>query len=272
MVDGLEDVLIQPLRLLTLEWVPHEDKCVSQALDTDTDGSMAKVGVLGLRNRIVVAVDDPVEVLGNHLGHIAQSGMIKFGLTAVVGYHEAGQCDRCQVTHSNFIRSSVFDDLRAQIAGSDSSQVLLVALPVAGILVDHVWRSGLDLCFKDGEPQLPCVDDLPRAPLVLILLVQGLKFLAPAVGEPRRLVGAEERPLAVGFDPLHEKVRCPQRVEEIPGSRLLFSMVFSEVDKVEDVCMPRLQVDCECTLSLAAALVNIPRGVVEDAQHRHNAI
>lgn len=49
----------------------------------------------------------------------------------------------CYIPH--LILITVFDDLCAQVAAGNCSQVLLVALAVTRIFVQHVWRSSLDL-------------------------------------------------------------------------------------------------------------------------------
>ena len=56
---------------------------------------------------------------------------------------------------------------------------------------------------------------------------------------------AHERPLSVGLDPLHEKVGDPEGVEEVSRSVLLLSVVLPQVQEVEDVRVPRLEVDGE---------------------------
>ena len=43
--------------------------------------------------------------------------------------------------------------------------------------------------------------------------------------ETRGLVGAEERPLAVSLDALHEQIVGPQAVEEVARARLLLAVV-----------------------------------------------
>lgn len=62
----------------------------------------------------------------------------------------------------------VFYNLCAQVAGFDGSQVLLVALPVAGVLVEHVRCAGFCLRFDDGVPQLLSFDHALHPALLLI--------------------------------------------------------------------------------------------------------
>jgi hypothetical protein len=65
--------------------------------------------------------------------------------------------------------------------------------------ITHPPTAGTHLRLQDGKPQLLGLDDLAGAPLSLVLAVQRHKLLAPAVGQARRLVGAEQAPLAVGL-------------------------------------------------------------------------
>ena len=78
--------------------------------------------------------------------------------------------------------------------------------------------------------------------------------------------------VAVGLHALHEKVRHPHRVEEVARARLLFAVVLLQVQELEDVRVPWLEVDCEGALALAAALVDVTRGVVVHAQHRDQPV
>lgn len=57
-------------------------------------------------------------------------------------------------TAAHLVFACVLYDLCAQIAGFDGAQILLVALPVAGVLVEHVWCTGFCLRLNDGVPHL----------------------------------------------------------------------------------------------------------------------
>ena len=161
---------------------------------------------------------------------------------------------------------------RAQVGALDRAQVLLVGLGVARVLVEHVRVARLDLRLEDRKPQLLRLDRLLGAPLLLVALVQLVKLLAPDLGEPGALRGAHQRPVPALLDAAHEQVVGPQAVEQVARARLLLAVVLSQVEEVEDVGVPRLEVDGERALALAAALVDVARRVVEDAQHRHDAV
>ena len=66
------------------------------------------------------------------------------------------------------VRCCVFDDLRAQVAAGDRSEVLLVALSVACILVHHVGRTGFRLRRDDLVPELLSLNCLPSTTFLLI--------------------------------------------------------------------------------------------------------
>ena len=73
--------------------------------------------------------------------------------------------------------------------------------------------------------------------------VKLFELLSPAVGEPGALVRAHETPHAVLLNSLHEEVRNPHRVEEIAGALFLLAVVLAQVEEVEYVAVPRLDVD-----------------------------
>jgi hypothetical protein len=93
--------------------------------------------------------------------------------------------------------------------------------------------------------------------------VQLIKVLAPNVGQARGAAGAEQSPLLVRLNPMHEQIVDPKPIEKVAGARLLLAMVLSKVEPIENVRVPRLKVDGKCTLAFAAALVYVASCVVE---------
>ena len=75
--------------------------------------------------------------------------------------------------------------------------------------------------------------------------VKLLELLSPTIGQPGTFVWAHKTPHAVLLDALHEEVRDPESVEEIAGALLLLSVVLAQVEEVEDVAVPRLDVNGE---------------------------
>jgi hypothetical protein len=89
------------------------------------------------------------------------------------GINKGWKCHGGQVAHCNLIRSSVFDNLSAKIRASNSAEILLVALAVASIFIEHERVASLSLSFKDGVPKLLSFDGLSSTSLFLVPDVLG---------------------------------------------------------------------------------------------------
>ena len=57
-----------------------------------------------------------------------------------------------EVANGNFVRRGVLDDLGTKVGRADGAQVLLVALSVGRILIEHIRGAGFDLGFQDLLP------------------------------------------------------------------------------------------------------------------------
>ena len=156
----------------------------------------------------------------------------------------------------------------AQVAGPDRPDVLLVALAVHGVLVQHVRSACLNLGLQDRQPQSLRLHLAAELALGLVLRVQSVKGVAVHVLQARRLVGAHERPLALLGDALHEQVRDPQRREQVAAALVLVAVVLAHLQERLHVRVPRLQVDREAAEALAA-LRDVARRVVVHAHERH---
>ena len=200
---------------------------------------MPEVGLSGLRHRIVVPVDDFVQVAGCHLGYLVKLLKVIRPLTAGKGW----QGDGGQVAHCHLILRSVLNDFCTKVGAVDCAEVLLVGLAVRVILVQHVRRAGLHLRLKDAEPKLLCLDHLAALALPLEACVQFLELLAPYIHQPLTtflvvgLVWAEESPIQVVLYPSHEEIWNPEPVEEIPGALLLLAVILPQLQEVEDICV-----------------------------------
>mmetsp|Transcript_39892 Transcript_39892/g.95426 ORF Transcript_39892/g.95426 Transcript_39892/m.95426 type:complete len:263 (+) Transcript_39892:3-791(+) len=146
------------------------------------------------------------------------------------------------------------------------------------VLVKHVGSACFHLGLQDAEPELLSLDCFQSFASRLHLDVHLLKLFTPHVNEPlaglrvKGLVGAEQRPVCVVLDPLHEQVRHPETVEQVASTLLLLTMVLPQFEEVEDVTMPRLHVHREGALTLAATLVDVARRLVEVPKQRHKAV
>ena len=72
--------------------------------------------------------------------------------------------------------------------------------------------------------------------------------------------------------PLHEQIGYPKGIEEIAGPHLILAMVLAEIEELEYIGMPGLEIDGKSTFAFAAALVHVAGGIVEYAQHGDDPI
>jgi hypothetical protein len=268
-VDSLEDLLVELSSLGRLERHAQGKESIGKTLDTETNRSVTHVAVASLLDRVVVHIDDLVQVTDNDLTDFVQLLEV---VTSVIVVDKRRKCQRGKVANSDLIRGTVLNDLSAQVGASDGTEVLLVALAVASILVEHEGVSGLGLGLEDGIPELLGLDRLTTLALPLILLVQSLELLTIAVGKTGTLVGAHEGPFTVLFDTLHEKIRDPKGKEQVASANFLLTVVLSEIKELEDIRVPGLEVDGESTRSLVSTLVDIAGSVVEDTQHGNDTV
>ena len=245
----------------------HQDEHVRQALYAQSDGTVAHIGIACLRNGIVVAVDDAVEVLRDLVGDLEQLLVVERSVVDVLRQSEGGE-----VAHRYFVWRRVLDDLRAEVGRTDGAEVLLVGLAVRSVLVQHVRRAGLDLRFEDFEPQVLRLDGLAAFAFGFVFRVELFERCAVVVSQPWAFVWAHQGPITVLFHTLHEQVRNPKGVEQIACALLFLTVVLLEIEKVVDVGVPGLDVNGKRTLALSASLINVTGGVVEHAQHRNNAV
>ena len=134
-------------------------------MDTKANRPVAEVAAASLFNRVVVDFNDLIEIMSHDLGHFVEFGEIVFSTIVV---HEGWEGKRSEIAHSHFVRCGIFDDLGAKIGTANSSQVLLVALPVAGVFVEHVWVASLGLSLENGVPKLLSANCLATPTLLFI--------------------------------------------------------------------------------------------------------
>ena len=121
-------------------------------------------------------------------------------------------------------------------------------------------------------PQPTSLDLFPSSAFLFVLCIQCLKFLTPALEQTRALIWTHERPVCVRLDSLHEQVRDPERIKEVPRTILLRAIVLAQLQELVNVRVPRLQVNGEGSLSLAASLVDIAGRVIVDFEHGHESV
>lgn len=109
-----------------------------------------------------------------------------------------------------------------------------------------------DLSLEDGVPELLGGNDLLGATLALVAVEERAELVAVDLVQARSLGGAEERPVATLLDALHEQVRNPEREEQVASTNLLLAVVLAQVEELEDVGVPRLEVNGERSRALVS--------------------
>ena len=104
---------------------------------------------------------------------------------------------------------------------------MLIRLAVAGIFVNEVGGSGLNLRVHDLTPQPLSLDGFAALALALVLSVKLLEGITPALEEARAFVRAHQSPLTVLLHALHEQVRDPERVEQVTRAVFFCSVVLA---------------------------------------------
>ena len=85
---------------------------------------MSHVGAPGLHERVVVDVNDTVEIAGDNLGDIEELVEVK----RLLGCDKAGESNGRQIAHGNLVRRCVLHNLRAKVATLDGAKILWTAI------------------------------------------------------------------------------------------------------------------------------------------------
>jgi len=80
--------------------------------------------------------------------------------------------------------------------------------------------------------------------------IKCLKLFAPNFKESGTFVWAHQRPVFIILHTSHEQIRDPKTQEEVPSSMLFGAGVLPAVEELENVGVPRLQVNGKCTWPL----------------------
>ena len=81
-----------------------------------------------------------------------------------------------------------------------------------------------------------------------------------------------QRPRCIGLHPSHKKIRNPQGIKQIPGPQILHAGLKFQVQKVENVAVPRFQVDGKRARALITALVDVLGGGVVHFEHGDQSV
>lgn len=169
-VDSLENLDVQQPSLVRVERETKSEECICETLNTKRNGTVTEIASSCFFYRIVVHVDDLVQVADNNLCDFVQFCKVIHVVSCV---DEGGQSKRCQVADGNFIGSSILNNLSAEVRATNGPEILLVALPVAGVLVQHKWISSLGLRLNNGVPKFLRSDCSSTSSFPLVPVAQG---------------------------------------------------------------------------------------------------
>jgi hypothetical protein len=145
-------------------------------------------------------------------------------------------------------------------------------LTVGGVLVEHEGVAGLNLSLQDGVPKLLSLDRLLRLARLLVLVEQSSELVAVHLVQSRGLGRTEQRPVASLLDALHEEIGDPEGEEQVAGANLLLAVILAEVEELEDVGVPGLEVDGKRSWALVASLIDVAGRVVVHAKHGDDSV
>ncbi len=245
---------------------------VLEAHDAQTDRTVAEVGVLRLRHRVVVDVDHVIEHAHGGVHGALQLGGIEVAVDDVVR-----QVDRAQVANGDFVLVGVQGDLGAQVRAVDHADVLLRAAQVARVFESQPWVAGFEEHGQHLAPQVFGLDGLEQLDLARVLgqrfvvLVALFEGLTGQVVQVRYFGWREQGPLAVIEDTLHEQVRDPVGGVHVVGTTTIVTGVLAQLDELFDVHVPGFQVGTHSAFALAT-LVHGHSGVVHYFEERHHAL
>jgi hypothetical protein len=267
MIYSLKYLLVNLPSPLILEAYLKHHHYIREPLHPDPDRPVSHIRSPCFLTRVVVVINDFIEVPRDDLGDAVECGEVE-GAALV----EAGERDRGEVAHCYLTGGGVLDHLAAQVRALYRTQVLVVRLRIRMVLVQHVRGTGLYLAVYDCLPEFVGFDSFATFALILISFIEFLELLSMTFIESLSFIRAKESPLPVVSDSLHKQVGNPESIEEVPGSLLLLAVILLELQKLEDVSVPRLEVYRERPLPLSPTLIHISRGLIEHFQHRHQSV
>ena len=232
---------------------------------------MSEVSSFGLGCRVKVNIDDVIQHANCRANGLRDGGSIK-----PVFADEFDEINRTEVADCGLLWRCVEQDLCAEIRAVNHSNVILWRTEIRWILKCDPRMSRLEQHAQHLAPETYRLNllvklELSTLSLVLVLNVTLLELLTVKVVKVRHITWAEERPASVGGDTLHEQVWDPVSRIHVMCTTTLVTGVFSELEEILDIQVPRLKVRAHRALTLTA-LVNGNRGVVSDLEERNNSL
>src|SRR6201999_2166935 len=107
---------------------------------------------------------------------------------------------------------------------------------------------------------------------LFILGIELFESLSPAFMEAGRFMRAEQAPVAAALDPLHKEIGYPEGVEKVAGPNFILAVVLAQIEELEYIRMPGLEIDRKSALAFTTALIHITRRIVVNAQHGDDTV
>ncbi len=130
MVDGFEYECVEFQSLHAFERHLQSQEDIGQTLNANADGTVTHVRTTGFFYGVEILVDNSIEILSDDLSDFMQLLEVELSILYVLG-----QRDRSQIADGNFVGICVLNDFTAQVRRLDCSQMLVVRLVVAVVLV-----------------------------------------------------------------------------------------------------------------------------------------
>ena len=112
MVDCLEYPEVQVASVVAFKRNTHHGIGIGETLDTDADGSMAKIGRTSFGNGVIVDIDDFIQILGDNFDDFVQLFKVKARCLCPIARvrYKTWQTYARQIAYGDLIRGGIFDD------------------------------------------------------------------------------------------------------------------------------------------------------------------
>jgi hypothetical protein len=116
----------------------------------------------------------------------------------------------------------------------------MVRFGVSVILIQHIGSPSFYLGVNYCLPEFLCLNSFPALSFRLVFGVEFFEFFTVTLIQPLGFIWTEKSPVLIITDSLHEQIGDPKRIEQISCSLLFLSVIFLELQKLKNVCMPGL--------------------------------
>ncbi len=102
-------MFIDKFCLIAMEWNTHKHEYISQSLYSDSNGSMAKITAFGFRCRIVIHINNTIQIISHDLRYFMEFLIIH----NTVFINKCRKGNTCQITYSSLVLIRIFHNFRA---------------------------------------------------------------------------------------------------------------------------------------------------------------